>query len=73
MLAPMKRPSVEDIHKAACQREEAGYLDPESGLMVLTEHFLRSRGHCCRRGCRHCPYRAEERRQRALVAGGRRP
>ncbi len=28
----------------------------EDGLMVLTEHFLRSRGYCCSNGCRHCPY-----------------
>lgn len=31
------------------------YLD-DSGLMVLTEDFLRRRGRCCRGGCRHCPY-----------------
>ena len=28
----------------------------ENGLMVLTEHFLKRRGYCCRNGCRHCPY-----------------
>jgi hypothetical protein len=28
----------------------------ENGLFVLTEHFLRKRGYCCRNGCRHCPY-----------------
>lgn len=28
----------------------------ESGLMVLTESFLRRRGYCCGNGCRHCPY-----------------
>ena len=28
----------------------------ENGLMVLTEHYLRERGYCCGRGCRHCPY-----------------
>ena len=28
----------------------------ENGLMVLTGHFLKKRGYCCRNGCRHCPY-----------------
>jgi hypothetical protein len=28
----------------------------ENGLMVLTEHYLRARGYCCKSGCRHCPY-----------------
>ena len=28
----------------------------ESGLMVLTEKFLKDRGYCCGNGCRHCPY-----------------
>ena len=31
------------------------YYDVD-GLMVLTAHFLRNRGHCCESGCRHCPY-----------------
>lgn len=31
------------------------YWNPD-GLMVLTAHYLRSRGYCCRSGCRHCPY-----------------
>ena len=35
-----------------------GYLDPDSGLFVLTAAYLAARGHCCDRGCRHCPYRA---------------
>jgi hypothetical protein len=28
----------------------------ENGLMVFTSEFLRRRGYCCERGCRHCPY-----------------
>ena len=28
----------------------------EDGFVVLTAHFLRERGWCCRNGCRHCPY-----------------
>ena len=43
-------------HAAALQAGEAGYLDPTSGLFVLTARFLADRGTCCGRGCRHCPY-----------------
>jgi 23S rRNA (cytidine1920-2'-O)/16S rRNA (cytidine1409-2'-O)-methyltransferase len=32
----------------------------ESGLMVLTEYFLKDRGYCCGNGCRHCPYTGDE-------------
>jgi len=32
----------------------------ENGLMVLTAHFLRKRGYCCKNICRHCPYREDE-------------
>jgi hypothetical protein len=43
-------------HAAALDAGEAGYLDPASGLFVLTARFLADRGTCCGRGCRHCPY-----------------
>ena len=43
-------------HAAAMAADEAGYIDPESGLFVLTAAYLRDRGYCCDRGCRHCPY-----------------
>lgn len=32
----------------------------ESGLMVLTAHYLKNRGYCCGNGCRHCPYEEED-------------
>lgn len=43
-------------HAAAMHAGQAGYLDPETGLFVLTARFLADRGTCCGRGCRHCPY-----------------
>jgi hypothetical protein len=33
-----------------------GYVDPATGLYVLTAAMLRDRGECCGSGCRHCPY-----------------
>jgi hypothetical protein len=47
---------IELLHRAAVARGEPFYLDPTSGLYVLTAQALRERGHCCGRGCRHCPY-----------------
>lgn len=28
----------------------------EDGLMVLTAHFLKARGYCCKNACTNCPY-----------------
>jgi hypothetical protein len=43
-------------HAAAEARGDQGYLDPATGLFVLTASYLRDRGYCCGNGCRHCPY-----------------
>jgi len=43
-------------HEEALQTGQAGYLDPPSGLFVMTSRYLRDRGHCCDCQCRHCPY-----------------
>ncbi|WP_433791682.1 DUF5522 domain-containing protein [Actinoplanes sp. CA-252034] len=57
-LAPdhPRRAEILAAHTAALDAGEAGYLDPGSGLFVLTAGFLAARGTCCSRGCRHCPY-----------------
>lgn len=31
-------------------------IDEQSGLMVLTVHFLLKRGYCCGNNCKNCPY-----------------
>ena len=33
----------------------------EGEYRVFTEFYLISRGHCCRSGCRHCPYGFQKR------------
>lgn len=43
-------------HRAAVDAGEPGYLDPATGLFVLTAVELAARGSCCDSGCRHCPY-----------------
>ena len=43
-------------HAVAVAAGEPGYLDPTSGLFVLTAAWLIARGTCCDQGCRHCPY-----------------
>jgi hypothetical protein len=51
-----RRAEILAAHAAALAADDAGYLDPETGLFVLTAGFLARRGTCCNRGCRHCPY-----------------
>ena len=43
-------------HAAALADDQPGYIDPVSGLMVMTAGYLAERGTCCDQGCRHCPY-----------------
>jgi hypothetical protein len=50
------RLSPDDPERAAVAEQQSGYLDPVSGLFVLSAWFLAERGYCCERGCRHCPY-----------------
>ena len=47
-------------HDAACEHGEFGYLDPRTGLFVMTATFHLDRGQCCHNGCRHCPYIGSE-------------
>ena len=49
-------------HDLAVQRGQGGYMDPLTGLFVMTEAYLRERGYCCGKGCRHCPYSPEQQR-----------
>ena len=57
---------IDTLHRAACLRGEAGYIDPTSGYFVLTAVFLERRKNCCGAGCRHCPYSPEQQ-----IASGR--
>ncbi len=43
-------------HQLAVEADSPGYLDPTSGLFVMTAAHLSDRGYCCDRGCRHCPF-----------------
>jgi hypothetical protein len=51
-----RRTEILAAHAEALREGKPGYLDPDSGLFVLTAGFLFHRGTCCGRGCRHCPY-----------------
>ncbi|MEL6982360.1 MAG: DUF5522 domain-containing protein, partial [Actinomycetota bacterium] len=37
-------------HAEALERGQIGYLDPTTGLFVMTSVYLRDRGWCCDRG-----------------------
>lgn len=53
---PALAPQIEAAHLAAVRAGEPGYLDPDTGLFVLTAISLAARGRCCGEGCRHCPF-----------------
>lgn len=44
------------VHDLALQAGQPGYIDPHSGLYVMTAQYLLDRGFCCDNGCRHCPF-----------------
>ena len=50
------REAILAAHRAALEAGDAGYLDPATGLFVMTAGYLADRGTCCDTGCRHCPY-----------------
>ncbi|CAA9244907.1 MAG: hypothetical protein AVDCRST_MAG50-1909 [uncultured Acidimicrobiales bacterium] len=51
-----RRAAILAAHEAALAAGKAGYVDPGTGLFVLTAAALVAQGTCCGRGCRHCPY-----------------
>lgn len=48
--------AILEAHARAVMDGGAGYIDPGTGLFVLTAATLAARGSCCESGCRHCPY-----------------
>jgi len=53
---PVMQGEIARLHDEACARRQTTYCDPVTGYTVFTEFFLRQRGTCCDKGCRHCPY-----------------
>ena len=53
---PSARAAIVAAHDAAVAEGAVGYLDPSTGLFVMTASYLASVGACCGQGCRHCPY-----------------
>jgi len=47
---------VMQAHAHAQDAGEPGYVDPETGLFVMTRQYLLDRGTCCGNACRHCPF-----------------
>jgi hypothetical protein len=50
------RDQILAAHRAALAAGNPGYLDPATGLLVLTAARLLANGECCGSGCRHCPW-----------------
>ncbi len=57
-LAPdaPRRAEILERHAEALDQGAAGYVDPVSGLFVLSAAYLAERGTCCSNRCRHCPF-----------------
>lgn len=53
---PTLRTAILDAHARAVAAGRDTYIDPPTGLVVLTALALWNNGECCRSGCRHCPY-----------------
>ncbi len=53
---PAQRSRVLAAHARAVDEGRDTYLDPASGLVVMTALALWRNDDCCRSGCRHCPY-----------------
>ncbi|MEQ8717948.1 MAG: DUF5522 domain-containing protein [Acidimicrobiales bacterium] len=51
-----RRGEILDAHRRAVDAGEPGYIDPQTGLFVMTAAYLLDRGACCDTGCRHCPW-----------------
>ena len=49
-------PHIVRAHEDAIARGDDGYIDPDTGLYVMTALYLKEREYCCGSGCRHCPY-----------------
>jgi hypothetical protein len=47
---------IEERHRRAVREGRDTYIDPMSGYAVFTALSHTKRGHCCKSGCRHCPY-----------------
>ena len=50
------RTAILAAHAEALAGGAPAYLDPATGLSVMTAAALAARGACCGSGCRHCPY-----------------
>lgn len=56
---PTSAPAYDEIlarHSVAMESGDPGYVDPLTGLYVMTASYHADRGVCCGNGCRHCPY-----------------
>ena len=51
--------AILSAHAEAMALGRPGYIDPRSGLFVMTAKYHADRGWCCNSGCRHCPFVAQ--------------
>ncbi len=44
------------MFKPRIELEKDDFYFNEQGYRVFTEKYHLKRGHCCKSGCKHCPY-----------------
>jgi hypothetical protein len=52
----VNEPPWKALHDRAVAAGLESYVDPATGLLVMTEIAHVRRGSCCGSACRHCPY-----------------
>lgn len=46
----------QEQHDLALAEGKDYYVDSKTKMLVFTQNYHLKRGHCCKSGCRHCPY-----------------
>lgn len=51
-------------NKSKLDKED--FYTSDEGYIVFTEKYHLKRGHCCKSGCKHCPYGYDKRTGKVL-------
>lgn len=49
--------------------EAVDYYFNDEGFMVFTREYHLKRGHCCKNGCKHCPWEFSKQKKENTASG----
>ncbi len=52
----LKKNTFVSMYNKRIELAEGDFYYNEDGYRVFTEKYHLKRGHCCKNGCKHCPY-----------------